>query len=684
MKNIIYFLILCIGSLLISGCGLLDNSQQVQAEQGVLNLQGTTMQQDDTYILDGEWEFYWERLMEPSELDDIQPNVFLNTPGNWYDDNGQFSNHGYATYRLKILLPDEQDEKVLGMHIPDMNTAYTIWANGKELASNGEVGTSQSEMQPKHHPNVIYFKTDKALNLVVQVSDFHQRKSGWSDSIHIGHPEAIQNMRDANVAMEVFFVASLLMMGLYHIGIFILRPKDKSTLYFGGVCLAISMRTLLLGEVLLVRFIPSINWELSLKLEYLGSCLGMIFFLLFIYTQYREDMNNRVRNILLLFFVGFAAFILITPARIYTEAMVVLQFFSGSALVYLIFVLIKALRKKRRGALLHITAMIILLFFVLNDILYYNHVLNTGETVSLGLLTYLFAQSFILSNVFTRALNQSEQLSKRLEIVNQTLEVKVEQRTQKLSETNRELEQANKRLENMYKSRQEMMSNISHELGTPLTSIQGYIKGMMDGVVDRNHPKYLQLVYNKTLFLRQIIQDLRELARLESDKMKYRFVRESIGTFVQSLAAGYRHEIERKDIRFYFDNQLDSDEVMVSLDHIRMEQVITNLLFNARKFTPSGGRIKMVLSTIIQENESMVKIAVHDTGNGIQKDELPKVFDRFYKGKSNENRSKEGVGLGLAICAEIVRAHGGKMGADSQEAEGSTFYFTLPILERNV
>ncbi|WP_185819693.1 sensor histidine kinase [Salibacterium salarium] len=681
MKNIFYLLIVCLASLFISACRLLDTEKPPEAEQGVLDLTEEWQQEDQTFTLDGEWEFYWEQLLEPSLIEngDALSSDYIKTPENWYKE--RFSNHGYATYRLQITLPEEREDDIMGLYIPDVNTAYTLWGNGKELASNGTVGINRSEMHPKHHPEITYFQANEdVLNVLVQVSDYYQRKSGWSESFHLGSSEAIQNMRDKNVAVEVFLVISLLVMGLYHIGIFILRPKDRSTLFFGGVCLAVAMRTLLLGEVLLVHFIPAINWELSLKLEYWGSCFGIIFFLLFIHAQFQEHMNHRIKNMFLMFFTGFAFFILVTPARVFTEMMLLLQLFAGFALLYLVIVLVGAFRNKRKGARLHMIAMTILLAFVINDILYYNHIVDTGETVSLGLFLYLFAQSFILSNVFARALTQSEQLSNRLEKVNQTLEVKVEERTKKLAETNEDLEQANERLEKMHRSRQELMSNISHELGTPLTSIQGYIKGMLDGVVDRNDPKYLQLVYDKTLFLRQIIQDLRELARLESNRMKFEFVDTDIHTFVQRLAETYRHEIESKNIEFRFENNLPPEgDKMVELDPIRIEQVVTNLLFNARKFTQAGSGITIELNETREDNASVVQIAVHDTGQGISPGELPKVFDRFYKGKSNNVKAEDGAGLGLAISAEIVYAHGGKMGTDSEEGKGSTFYFTLPV-----
>ncbi|MGY4691538.1 ATP-binding protein [Salibacterium sp. K-3] len=686
MRWIIYmlFILLAAGS---AGCGSQVQTESPEAVDGTLSMPDDSTK-DMVYTLDGEWAFYWQEFAGPASLSGtgLTPQ-YVETPGAWSDiksEIGPLPDEGYGTYHLEIDLPENMQNDTAGLYIPEIATAYTLWINGEVVAGIGEPGTNQAAMEPEHHPQIAYFQPQSnTIDLVLHVSEFYQRKSGWWDSFYIGKAEEIQQMRDQNVAGEVFLVVSLLVMGLYHLGIFILRPQDLAPLYFGGVCLAVAARTLLLGEVLFLRFFSGVPWEWTLKLEYWSSCAAISCFLLFIYTQYRHDMNRYIRNGFLTLFSLLALFILVTPADIYTEGMIVLQAGSILALLYLIFVLGTALRRKRRGARAHTAAMLILLAFVLNDVLHYNHLINTGETVSIGMFFYLFAQSFILSSRFTRALNQSRKLSRQLERTNQTLEEQVKQRTRKLSETNQELEDANHSLERMHHARQELMSNISHELGTPLTSIQGYIKGMMDGVVDRNNPKYLELVYNKTIFLQKIIDDLRELAKLESGRITYEFEQRDILEYVQTLFFMYKEEIETKDISFTLEDGLSPEKlpVFVFMDPVRVEQVVSNLLLNAKKFTPPKGDISLALREDSELEKSFVTIAVRDNGAGIDQHELPNVFKRFFKGKTNKIQGQEGVGLGLAIAAEIVHAHGGEMGVDSRKGEGSVFYFTLPVLD---
>lgn len=684
MKTIMYtlFLILAAG---LAGCGnpVVDDSA---ASNGVLTLPEDE-QEEAVYTLDGEWKFYWQRLMLPSEVSGSGADpLYVQTPSGWSDtqtESGPLPNKGYGTYHLEIELPELLTDDTAGIYIPEIATAYTLWVDQKVVAENGTPGVSRSSTRPDHHPQAAYFKPESdTIDLVLHVSEFHQRKSGWWDSFYIGSAENIQSMRDQNTTREVFLVVSLLVMGLYHLGIFVLRPSDTAPLFFGGLCLAVAARTLLLGEVLFLRFFSGIPWEWTLKFEYWAPCLGIVCAILFIYTQYHRDMNIWIRNSFLTLFSLMAFIILVTPARIFTEGMIFLQSTAVLALVYINIVLWTALCRGRRGSRAHAGAMLILLAFVVNDVLHYNHIINTGETVSIGVFSYLFAQSFIMASRFTNALTHSRQLSDRLEKANQTLEEKVELRTRKLTETNQELEKANQRLERMYRARQELMSNISHELGTPMTSIQGYIKGMLDGVIDRGDPAYLQLVYNKTLLLQKITDDLRELAKLESGGITYTFEERNMRDYVETIYFVYKEEIERKGILFTWEDHLPPERNgVVSIDPIRMEQVLSNLLLNAKKFTPSGGTVTLIVQE--QEDRHSIMTGVRDDGPGIEGEELPNVFKRFFKGGANVVKSEEGVGLGLAISAEIVRSHGGEVGVESRKGEGSLFYFSLPVFPVN-
>lgn len=269
------------------------------------------------------------------------------------------------------------------------------------------------------------------------------------------------------------------------------------------------------------------------------------------------------------------------------------------------------------------------------------------------------------------------------------LERQVSERTHELAETNlrldrvnRELEQAYHELSAMEQSRRMLFTNISHELGTPLTSIIGYVKGMLDGIEKLQDRKYIQRIYDKSLYLHRIIKDLFELSKLEAQQLDFEFQQVDLLAFLQELYLHYDIEVSMKGIRFEIavPERLSGTTVMAEIDRIRVEQVVSNFIANAVKFTMPGGTIRLsVQLEAISKAEGKGTISLRDTGIGIDEEDLPHVFDRFYRGRRSRQSRTEGTGLGLAICKEIIRQHRGEIGAVSRPGEGSKFYFTLPV-----
>ncbi len=231
------------------------------------------------------------------------------------------------------------------------------------------------------------------------------------------------------------------------------------------------------------------------------------------------------------------------------------------------------------------------------------------------------------------------------------------------------------------KSRQLLLGYISHELRTPITSILGYISAMLDGTIVEENLKqqYLELIHSKSLTLQRLIQDLFQLTQLESKQFNFNFAQVSIRELMLGIIKKHKLDINNADLslEYFYDNlSLEDKDVIVDIE--RIEQVVSNLITNAIKNTPKGGRI--LISCILLVNETpKVQISIQDNGRGISPEDLPFIFQRFYKGKKINPRIYTGSGLGLTISKEIVEAHNGHIGVESKLLQGSTFYFTLPI-----
>jgi len=221
--------------------------------------------------------------------------------------------------------------------------------------------------------------------------------------------------------------------------------------------------------------------------------------------------------------------------------------------------------------------------------------------------------------------------------------------------------------------RRDFISNVSHELRTPLASLKALVDTLRDGAL--NDPPsaqhFLNRIETEVDAMTQMVQELMELSRIESGQVPLRLQPISVADVVLQPVERLRPQAERAGLQLAIDLPPGIPQVLVDAE--RMQQVVTNLLHNAIKFTPPSG--KVTVSAVASGGE--VIISVRDTGVGIPADDLPRIFERFYK--VDRARSGDGVGLGLAIAKHIVEAHGGCIWVESEEGQGSTFSFALPL-----
>lgn len=219
--------------------------------------------------------------------------------------------------------------------------------------------------------------------------------------------------------------------------------------------------------------------------------------------------------------------------------------------------------------------------------------------------------------------------------------------------------------------RRDFLATVSHELRTPITSMRGFAEALRDGVVtdEAQKQRYLDIIVGESTRLGRLIADLLTFSKLEAGQLDFRFEPLPLRDWIEGFAEGVRPGLAQDSIRL----ELDLDgENKVWADRDRLHQVLTNLVDNAGRFTPPGGKVTIATEDLGQE----VRVSVIDTGPGIEPEELPRVFDRFYQGKERP-RTAGGAGLGLAIVKSIVEGHGGRVGVRSQPGHGAHFWFVL-------
>ncbi|MBF0398090.1 MAG: hypothetical protein HQK78_15020, partial [Desulfobacterales bacterium] len=262
--------------------------------------------QTDSYInLSGEWEFYWLKFLTPDDFINGKTNNpdFIKVPLLWPNhkhDTKTLTNEGYATYRLSVLL-NKNSEIALSLRFLEVSSAFKIFINGKEYKNYGAVSTSYEFEKPVLFPQYLDFiQQGETLNIVLHVSNFHHRKGGIFKKIQLGSTEVIRKQWSKNIAFEFTIFGAILIMGLYHLGLFLLRHQDLSPLFFGLFCIIMAVRVIFTGEKLFMIFHPEFPYELMVKLDFFSIYISAPFFVLFFYSLFREYFNKYI-----LFLFGF-------------------------------------------------------------------------------------------------------------------------------------------------------------------------------------------------------------------------------------------------------------------------------------------------------------------------------------------------------------------------------------------
>ena len=229
-------------------------------------------------------------------------------------------------------------------------------------------------------------------------------------------------------------------------------------------------------------------------------------------------------------------------------------------------------------------------------------------------------------------------------------------------------------LQNAERQRRNMVADVAHELRTPLSNIQGYVEAVRDGVLEPDRST-IGTIHQQVLYLADLVEDLRLLTETEADDFRLSREPGSLVETVRESVDGARAKAEASGVVLSVD--LPAESPMIAFDRTRISQVVGNLLDNAVRHTPTGGRVTVAVAV----GQSMASVTVADTGEGIPADVLPFVFDRFYRVDSSRSRATGGAGLGLTIARKLIEAHGGSIRVESEAGRGASFTFDLPLDE---
>ena len=244
----------------------------------------------------------------------------------------------------------------------------------------------------------------------------------------------------------------------------------------------------------------------------------------------------------------------------------------------------------------------------------------------------------------------------------------------KLRKVFEELQREHLELEKLERIRKDFVLNVSHELRTPLASVLGYTETLLGGAIhdDQNNIRFLHIIRQNAERLGRLTADLLTLSRIEFKSQRFQFAPYYVDSLVRDAIDALRPVADKKSISLHMGEI--PPQLEVCCDSEAVHQILSNLLDNAIKYTPAGGSIRLRAEAA----SDRVRICVVDTGMGIPSEDLPRLFERFYRVDKARSRELGGTGLGLAIVKHLSRAQGGEVGVESVANQGSTFWFTLP------
>ncbi len=403
------FAVLCVlfAGLLFSSCARPGGPE---ASAGRIDL--TAVDLTRAASLDGEWQFHWNAFVDPAVPLDDAPRSFRRVPGFW---NGQpgLSQDGFATYRLEIALPP--GKRLYALRIVDMESAYRLFADSAEIASNGIPAASRELETPEWRPVVALFEADGRVRLTLHVSNFHHRLGGIWQGIKIGRAESILEAQRKSLALDLAVTGSLIIIAVYHALIFFVRKAERGFILLAVFCLIMALRTLVISERFITSMFPGIPWDLLVRLDYLTVSFGVISAHAYFKVVFSRYYHGIVFQLVVAVFGGCAAAELLLPVRWFTHLLPVHNLFLFLFSLYFLVIAFKAVRERMPGAAAIWVGWLIAISANVNDSLYIMSAVDSAYVSAIGLQAFILTQSYYLARRYSDAFLLSAELARRMQ-----------------------------------------------------------------------------------------------------------------------------------------------------------------------------------------------------------------------------------------------------------------------------
>ncbi len=659
-----------------------------QAVKGVIDLRQIENIEKFNVKLNGEWEFYWNKMLHPFDFTDrvIKPDLFGKVPSYWTDYSGKgvkTGSQGFATYRLTVLLPAGFRTR-LGVDMPVFDSSYDIYINDNYFGGNGIPGKSSEESKPEYKRNFFSINPDSdTLIIIINVANYSHRRGGFWLPVRIGTYEEVQQRYENSLAGSWAVISLLFGFSLFFLFFYLIYPKDKAMGFLTMATLGLSFRPLFTSHFLIYSFID-MGWNWIVRLEYMGLYVILLGWIWFVLTLYPDKLFRIFAKVITIYFILAFILTIFLPVKIFSYNTLIIY---PSMLILMVHALVQNLKgifRKNRLDLIYFSAIFFLAAGGIHDarVSMGKSAIFSGYVLTYVVVFFVFIQAALLIYKWVKSYFEKEKLQSELEFMNRNLELLVNERTQALLKQNEEIENKNTRIASQNKQltetiqlKNKIFSLVAHDLRSPVVNILY----MLNLLKEKEYKEKYDVFANSSIQYAQMVISLLEnmlvWGRGQEDKIKYSPGKRNLADIILTNLSICKESADKKEISVNF-TQVGSSIAYIDKD--LLDIVIRNLLSNAVKYTPRGGRISILLKDM-EEEEGKILIKICDNGIGISPGKQKYLFTSTEIASSPGTENEKGTGLGLKLCYELVLINKGTISIESKEGEGTCFSIKLPV-----
>ncbi|HEL5167807.1 TPA: histidine kinase [Clostridioides difficile] len=657
-------IVLIVSLLAITGLNLLykyDNKytyKSIRASNGILTIDNDTFTKGKLVFLIDDWEFYNHKIFKPNDFteQDIKPEyVFIGQYPDFSMRKGTQSPYGNATYRMRIK--NEGKDKLLSLELPEIFSASEVWINGEMVSKLGDVGTEK--YRPKIKNSVVSFIAKKNTEIIINVSNFSHYYSGLYYPPALGETKDISNMMFYRLLFYSIICFTTFAIAIFSLSVWFLSNKSKIYLYFGCMCVFFAIHVSypfvhLLG-------LPLVSFTYAVEdLSYFMVVLCIIC----INGSISKIEENKVYRFLILpLGITMSIISIVIPIILFPYDMYFVNIYGQLIDIYKYIVFIYILMSSlvsiyKKTCSEHISSYILVsvntVFGI--SILFDAVTSNRFEPIFTGWQTEYCG--FVIVILFSvMMINRNRIIIKENEKLTRNLEHEVEVRTNELT--------------TLLNERKRFLADVAHDLKAPVSAIQAFIDLIKVGNihVDEETRTYLYAINQKSNEVQNRVRSLQEFT--SQDKSIGISEKICLNNFIKEIYENNLPDTQACGVNF--EAYVLEKKIYAKINKEMLTRAFENLIYNALTFTPFDGKI--ILSMDKEDGFAIIKIS--DNGKGIPPENIPKVFDRFFT--ERDNNEPKGQGLGLYIVKSIIREHGGEIFVDSELGKGTVFTIKLSL-----